>query len=377
MISHKKINTLFVSIVFIEIVTIILGFAIGSSFYFCLRPFIYIGLALFVYLFIPNKYIVKREKKYVNQITIMSIIAYMLIYILSGIVFGFAYNPLVMKKNFFVLNLVYYIPTVVSVELVRYRVINYIDKDKQFPYVILLSIILAFAMSNFSITNFQSIKSFVEMFYQVLVPNFVIGCFLSYIDIRGSLYISIVYVLVPVIYQLFVRIIPNPEWIILVLIKTFIPIIAYTILEKIRAVKVIEPRNLEKKKGKTFISIFGVTVMVVLILFACGIFRIYPVAIASNSMNPAFSRGDIQIIDKKEQIYRVGDVIQFYGLNNTIFVHRVVSVRTEEGTTYYTTKGDNNDTVDLMEISQSRVIGKAIMTVKYLGYPTIFIAENF
>ena len=90
MISHKKINTLFVSIVFIEIVTIILGFAIGSSFYFCLRPFIYIGLALFVYLFIPNKYIVKREKKYVNQITIMSIIAYMLIYILSGIVFGFA-----------------------------------------------------------------------------------------------------------------------------------------------------------------------------------------------------------------------------------------------------------------------------------------------
>lgn len=377
MIDHKKINTLVVSIIFVEIVTIILGFTIGSSFYFCLKPFIYIGLALFIYLFIPSKYVVKREKKYVNQVTIMAIIAYMLIYILSGIVFGFAYNPLVMKNNFFVLNLIYYIPTVISIELIRWRVIQFIDKDKQFPYIILLSIILMFAMSNLSITSFQSVKSFIEMFYQVLVPNFVIGCFLSYVDIRGSLFASIIYVLVPVIYQLFVRIIPNPEWIILVLIKTSIPVIAYTILEKMKVVKVLEPRVVKQERGKTFFSILGATVMAALILFACGIFRIYPVAIASNSMDPTFSRGDIQIIDKKEQIYRVGDVIQFYGLNNTIFVHRVVSVRTEDGTTYYTTKGDNNVTVDLMEISQSRVIGKAIMTVKYLGYPTVWITENF
>ena len=128
---------------------------------------------------------------------------------------------------------------------------------------------------------------------------------------------------------------------------------------------------------KTFISIFGVTVMVVLILFACGIFRIYPVAIASNSMNPAFSRGDIQIIDKKEQIYKVGDVIQFYGLNDTIFVHRVVSVRKDNGNVYYVTKGDNNDVVDLMEISQHRVIGKSILTLKYFGYPTVWITEVF
>ena len=114
-----------------------------------------------------------------------------------------------------------------------------------------------------------------------------------------------------------------------------------------------------------------------MILFACGIFRIYPVAIASNSMMPSFGRGDIQIVDKKKQVYEVDDVIQFYGLNDTVFVHRVISVRRDGKKVYYTTKGDNNDTVDLMEISQNRVIGKSILTLKYLGYPTVWITEFF
>ncbi len=92
-------------------------------------------------------------------------------------------------------------------------------------------------------------------------------------------------------------------------------------------------------------------------------------------MNPTFSRGDIQIIDKEKKEYQKGDIIQFYGINNTIFVHRVISTRKEGSKIYYTTKGDNNDTVDLMEISEDKVIGKAILTIKYLGYPTVWISE--
>ena len=52
MIDNKKINFLFLGIACLEIVTIILGFIVGTSFYFCLKPFIYVGLAIFVYLFL-------------------------------------------------------------------------------------------------------------------------------------------------------------------------------------------------------------------------------------------------------------------------------------------------------------------------------------
>ena len=128
MIDNKKINTLVLTIILIEFVTIILGFIIGTSFYFCLKPFIYIGLTLFTYLFINKKYLVKREKKYINQFTIMAIIAYILLYLLSGIIFSFAYNPLVMKGKYFFLNIIYYIPTAISIELIRYRIITFINK---------------------------------------------------------------------------------------------------------------------------------------------------------------------------------------------------------------------------------------------------------
>ena len=375
MIDNKKINTLVLTIILIEFVTIILGFIIGTSFYFCLKPFIYIGLTLFTYLFINKKYLVKREKKYINQFTIMAIIAYILLYLLSGIIFSFAYNPLVMKGKYFFLNIIYYIPTAISIELIRYRIITFINKENRFKYTIILSIIFAFSMTNISINNLDSIKNIIEIFYQSLVPNFVIGCFLCYVAINGSLYASIIYTLTPIIYNLFTPIIQNPQWIIIVLLKTFIPIITYTTLEKMKIVEKKKPSKI--KKEKPYLGYIGISIMSIIILFACGIFRIYPVAIASNSMKPVFERGDIQIIDKKEQEYKIGDIIQFYGLNNTIFVHRVVSVRKENGNIYYTTKGDNNENVDLMEISQSRIIGKSIFTLKYLGYPTVWITENF
>ena len=375
MIDNKKINTLVLTIILIEFVTIILGFIIGTSFYFCLKPFIYIGLTLFTYLFINKKYLVKREKKYINQFTIMAIIAYILLYLLSGIIFSFAYNPLVMKGKYFFLNIIYYIPTAISIELIRYRIITFINKENRFKYTIILSIIFAFSMTNISINNLDSIKNIIEIFYQSLVPNFVIGCFLCYVAINGSLYASTIYTLTPIIYNLFTPIIPNPQWIIIVLLKTFIPIITYTTLEKMKIVEKKKPSKI--KKEKPYLGYIGISIMSIIILFACGIFRIYPVAIASNSMKPVFERGDIQIIDKKEQEYKIGDIIQFYGLNNTIFVHRVVSVRKENGNIYYTTKGDNNENVDLMEISQSRIIGKSIFTLKYLGYPTVWITENF
>lgn len=375
MIDNKKINFLFLGIACLEIVTIILGFIVGTSFYFCLKPFIYVGLAIFVYLFLDRKYVVKPYKNYVNQIVVMGAIAYILLYILSGIIFGFSYNPLVTKGKFFFLNIVYYIPTAVSIEFIRYHIISFVDKKYRFRYMILLSIIFAFSMSNISLSMFLSVDSVVKLFYQLLVPNFVIGCFLSYVALYGSLWVSILYVLIPIVYNLFVRIVPNPQWIIPVIIKTFIPFSCYLLIKGVN-VSVKKDKKLKKNKNVLF-GYIGISLMIFMILFACGIFRIYPVAIASNSMMPSFGRGDIQIVDKKKQVYEVDDVIQFYGLNDTVFVHRVVSVRRDGKNVYYTTKGDNNDTVDLMEISQSRVIGKSILTLKYLGYPTVWITEFF
>ena len=67
MIDNKNVNVLFKVIFIVEVITIVLGFIIGTSFYFCLKPFIYICLAIFTCLFVDKKYVVKQLKKYVNQ----------------------------------------------------------------------------------------------------------------------------------------------------------------------------------------------------------------------------------------------------------------------------------------------------------------------
>lgn len=318
---------------------------------------------------------IKRMKKYVNQVTIMASILYLILYILSGIIFEFAYNPLVMQGSHIFFNILYYLPNIIAIEFIRYRLINYLDKEKRFSYTIILSIILSLAMSNIAISAFKTFSSFLEMFYIQIVPNFVIGLYLSYTYIKGNLLPGIIYMLLPAIYQLVSKVLPNPQWIIPVLLKTGVPLTAYFLTESMDLLAKKEVKKI--KVTRPIFDYLGLGVMTFFILFACGIFRIYPVAIASNSMNPTFARGDLEIIDKKKQIYQVGDIIQFYGLNNTIFVHRVVNVREENNIHYYTTKGDNNNDVDLLEISENMVIGKSLFTIKYLGYPTVWLSEKF
>lgn len=373
--KNKKVITLFLGLFFVLIVTNILGILIGESFYFCLKPFLFMTLAVLIYLFTEKKIQIKRMKKYVNQVTIMASILYLILYILSGIIFGFAYNPLVMQGSHIFFNILYYLPNIIAIEFIRYRLINYLDKEKRFSYTIILSIILSLAMSNIAISAFKTFSSFLEMFYIQIVPNFVIGLYLSYTYIKGNLLPGIIYMLLPAIYQLVSKVLPNPQWIIPVLLKTGVPLTAYFLTESMDLLAKKEVKKI--KVTRPIFDYLGLGVMTFFILFACGIFRIYPVAIASNSMNPTFARGDLEIIDKKKQIYQVGDIIQFYGLNNTIFVHRVVNVREENNIHYYTTKGDNNNDVDLLEISENMVIGKSLFTIKYLGYPTVWLSEKF
>ena len=118
----------------------------------------------------------------------MATIAYILIYFLSGILFSFANNPLNMKSYNIIFNILYYIPTAISVELIRYRLTNTFNYQKRLKNIVFLSIILTFYMSNIPVSNFMALNSFIETFYQIIIPNFVIGCFLSYVALNGSLY---------------------------------------------------------------------------------------------------------------------------------------------------------------------------------------------
>lgn len=87
----------------------------------------------------------------------------------------------------------------------------------------------------------------------------------------------------------------------------------------------------------------------------------------TNSMEPTIKVGDIVIIKKvKAEKLNQGDVITFTQ-EGEVITHRITKIETEEKSTQYVTKGDNNNTEDTLKIRYEDIIGKEILTIPQLG----------
>lgn len=98
------------------------------------------------------------------------------------------------------------------------------------------------------------------------------------------------------------------------------------------------------------------------------------VAVESNSMKPAFLKGDILILQGQES-YDLKDIIVFSPEpGKTPVVHRVVAINTDGS---YQTKGDANSNQLPFEkhITEDQIHGKVIFITPYLGWIKIGITE--
>ena len=98
-----------------------------------------------------------------------------------------------------------------------------------------------------------------------------------------------------------------------------------------------------------------------------------PVVVLSGSMEPAYPVGGIIYYRAAAfEDINVGDAITFQFGESSLATHRVVTKDVE--TTSFTTKGDNNDTIDPKPIVYSSVVGKASkIVIPYAGFLTTYI----
>lgn len=118
--------------------------------------------------------------------------------------------------------------------------------------------------------------------------------------------------------------------------------------------------------------IFGVVAFLLAPRF--GVLSPYELKIVrSGSMEPAIATGSLVLIHPATD-YKVGDVITFGDDTRTSIptTHRIVSLRNENGTAYYSTKGDANEDGDASETPASKIIGRVIYTLPYAGYILAF-----
>lgn len=126
---------------------------------------------------------------------------------------------------------------------------------------------------------------------------------------------------------------------------------------------------------KRFVKIFENIVWVLtftVVLFAGvfvvpKLFGLSPYVVLSASMEPAIETGSVLFTDTKHQEAVPGDVVTYQILldgKEILVSHRVM----EKQNGYYITKGDNNDTADIVPVAQNQIIGIYKFHIPKVGY---------
>ena len=302
------------------------------------------------------------------HLMIFGVIGYLL-----GVLLGFT-NGYKYTLDSFVSGVIPIILLTVSVELLRFIVLKkaFYNKKVIVLFTILTSIIYIILYYNTVDTSF---RLFVFI-CTVVIPFIAYESLCSYLTVNLGFLPCIVFKLVLFLYPYLIPIVPDyGDYIKAV----FDLILAYSIFVSINKGLLAYDKS-NKKVNRFNFSVFNIPILIVLILlivFVSGIFRHQLIAIASNSMNPVFYRGDALMIDKCDiKDIKVGDILIFKK-DKRIVSHRVIKKFKVNDEIKFLTKGDNNKQKDDIIVDNSNYIGKGIFIVKYIGYPTVWLNERF
>ena len=102
-----------------------------------------------------------------------------------------------------------------------------------------------------------------------------------------------------------------------------------------------------------------------------------PLIVLTGSMEPEILSGDLIIVEQIDGAdVRVGDVIAFFdpdGNGTSILTHRVIELYDEEGTIYFRTQGDANDTADRLPVSADKLVGIYVARIGGAGNIAMFM----
>ena len=150
------------------------------------------------------------------------------------------------------------------------------------------------------------------------------------------------------------------------------------VVEETSKEKVVKEKSMVKK-------VFGwigtgfLTLLVVMASWLCfdkfvlkhrvpSIFGYSSLMVATGSMSGTIEEGDLIII-KDTGDYKIGDIVTFFQDGDDIpTTHRIINKEvTEDGVTYWITRGDANNSPDKRSITSDEIIGEHVLTIPYVG----------
>ena len=313
-------------------------------------------------------------KKNANKMVIISIMATLLASYLLGFFVGFGKNGYISSLNVFIRSVSPVLFIKISREIIRY-VIAKNSTFKKLP-IIIITVIFTIIEIISAYTPFMDAEHVFYFICITVLPCIAENILCSYLAYNFGLDTTLLYVIPYSVYPYVLPYIPTLGNYINSVLFILLPFMLYML-----TIKIVRYQNKEKvslkQNTKNLFTIPIIVFLSALAILVSGFLRYKLIAIASDSMNPVFYRGDGIIYENIKYIenVEVGDILVFQN-SGRIITHRVLGiVDTPEGR-IYKTKGDSNPTYDSFDVMEKDSIGIVRYVVKYVGFPTVWFNEN-
>ena len=324
----------------------------------------------------------KDRQRYSKDIVleiIIILIAFFLFYYLSGLLIGFAKNTNYLTINYFysiIFPMIFYI---FIKEFLRYQLLMKSSESKILIVIVCIFFIILDNAVPFSAHSIGFNKDTFLLIALTFLPSISENILCSYLGLKVGYKPAVVYLLIMNLYKYVLPIIPNSSEYLYSLIFLILPLI---VLMKIKKwftkdrTSQITFENYKKNKIELLLFIPLSIFICVLIYVVSGYFRYYAIAVASGSMEPKISKGDVVIIDKNYNEIKTGDVLA-YKHDGKVIIHRIYRIVDNNNEYYIYTKGDANNDYDKYKITEDMFLGIVKLKIPFVGYPTVLLNERW
>lgn len=355
---------------------IIIFYTILSLFFMRGKKWLFVFILLLTFLLI-RKLFCNYKKKDMNEkqafmmILLFAVIYVVLIYILG---FYFGYYKSTVLFGFWAIRK-YILPISLIIVISEYiRSYLIVCKSKLSKVLLFLLCFLIDIYILFGSYDLSKLDDFADVFGYILATSFFNNLFFHYYCRNFSSRGIIAFRLITILYQYIIPIIPDLFTFLQTFIKlTFSYIMYYYMSETFSKDKSLRYNSKQNVISTTLII---TSCLILCMLISCK-FKYGIMVVASESMHGTFEKGDAVLFVKySDQVLNSGDIILFK-YRDMILIHRIVNI-SRVGLDYrYVTKGDDNDNNDEGYSTKQTVVGKYILHIKYIGYPTLWIRDIF
>ena len=319
------------------------------------------------------------SKKSVTQIVLTQIILYFLVIYGIGLVVGFLKNSYSLKFLSIIDNMFAPIVTIIAIETTRYIFVT-ANKDRK-TLIALLTILfvgLDIAMS-YKAYNLESTSELFRLVTIIIIPSLIKHSVLSYLSYNVGIKPTILYRVIIDGYIYLVPLSPDLGDYLLSMFGIALPFLIY-----LYSSRFLHEYNNKVEHDFAIKTTFRPLDLVFILIFVglagliSGYFPIFMIGVGSASMEPTINVGDAVVVRKidNEKQLKKDDIIVYNGSDKTI-VHRMVEIEEKNGKTIYHTKGDNNNTKDILELELKDIDGVVMFKIPYIAYPSVYISNYF